>query len=361
MYNTLSIEPIHCFSILYSTKEWPIALDMACHKALSVVACTFEFANVADEDYYILKRDTPLVGGLYSPFITVYYKGHQVQYKGTIGFSLPPTKENFLLLEAGQSISATVQISDVFTFSTDGIYNIRYNKPLKFVTSNQMTDAGYIQEVSELEVRASIYIYLEDTHLIIRPAFPKIPKPDYTVYVEDCSSANFVGGSDTERKENTDAHKKLCAGFKDAKGRVGNNEETIRWFGAYDATRASKIKTALEKCENGITSDAVTYDFKNGLDSCTKNGWIGWTHISSPTRTVYLCGPNGYDNVKEIYCSGSGVSKERVLAHEWSHNLGGARDIKYFPKDCKDLAKDKPADAIENADSYALFYCRGLE
>ena len=51
---------------MYSTKEWPIDLDMACHKALSVVACTFEFTNVADEDYYILKRDSPLVGGLYT-------------------------------------------------------------------------------------------------------------------------------------------------------------------------------------------------------------------------------------------------------------------------------------------------------
>ena len=346
---------------MYSAKEWPIDLDMACHKALSVVACTFEFTNVADEDYYILKRDTPLVGGLYSPFVAVYHEGRQVQYKGTIGFSLPPTKENFLLLKAGQSISATVQISDVFTFSTDGIYNIRYNKPLKFVTSNQMTDAGYIQEVSELEVSESVYIYLEDTHSLIHPVRPSPPKPDYTVHVEACSSANFVGGTATERTENTDAHKKLCDGFKNAKGRVGNNSETITWFGAYDATRASEVKTALGNCENGIRNDAVTYDFNNGLSTCTRNGWIAWTYISSSTRTVYLCGPNGYNNVRQKYCSSSGTSKERVLAHEWAHNLGGRRDIKYHPADCKALAKSNPADAVDNADNHALFYCKGLQ
>ena len=54
--------------ILYSIRGWPVSLDMSCQKSLSAVACTFEFLNVAHEDYYLLKRNTPLEG-LISQFI----------------------------------------------------------------------------------------------------------------------------------------------------------------------------------------------------------------------------------------------------------------------------------------------------
>ena len=45
-----------------SVKEWPISLDMACNNALSTVACSFQFTNIADKDLYLLKRNTPLDG-----------------------------------------------------------------------------------------------------------------------------------------------------------------------------------------------------------------------------------------------------------------------------------------------------------
>ena len=328
---------------------------MACHKALSVVACSFEFTNVADEDYYILTSDTPLEG-VDSPFIAVYHEGHRIEYEGILGFRLPPMKEDFLLLKAGQSISATVQISDVFTFSTDGIYNIRYNKPLQFVTSNQMTDAGYIQEVSELEVSESVYIYLEDTHSLIHPVRPSTPKPDYTVHVEGCSSANFVGGNATQRSQATAGHKKLCDGFKGAQGRVDNNTQATTWFGKKTSTRDTTAKSVLKKCEDGLRSKSVTYDYVNSQSYCkSKPGVIAYTRKG--ITTVYLC--DGFDNLAQ-YC-GSAVSKERVQAHEWAHAFGYTSDYKYQPADCKQLAKDDPAKALDNADNYALFYCEGLE
>ena len=92
---------------------------MACHKALSVVACSFEFTNVADED--LSSPVTLLSKDSFSPFIAVFHKGQHLQYKGLIGFCVPPRKQDFLLIKAGQSVSATIQLSDVFTFSTDGL------------------------------------------------------------------------------------------------------------------------------------------------------------------------------------------------------------------------------------------------
>uniref|UniRef100_A0A1X7VGK8 Lysine-specific metallo-endopeptidase domain-containing protein n=1 Tax=Amphimedon queenslandica TaxID=400682 RepID=A0A1X7VGK8_AMPQE len=115
-----------CLVITYltsalSANDWPISLDMACNKALSAVACTFEFTNNANEDLYLLKRGTPLEG-LFSQFLTVSVAGSPIEYDGIFAHRLPPTKDEFVLLKAGEGISASVQITDAFSIDTDGLY-----------------------------------------------------------------------------------------------------------------------------------------------------------------------------------------------------------------------------------------------
>uniref|UniRef100_A0A1X7UFG8 Secreted protein n=1 Tax=Amphimedon queenslandica TaxID=400682 RepID=A0A1X7UFG8_AMPQE len=82
-----------------SANGWPVSLDMACNKALSAVACTFEFTNDANENLYLLKRGTPLEG-LISRFITVSVAGSPIEYDGPFVHRLPPTKDEFVLLKA---------------------------------------------------------------------------------------------------------------------------------------------------------------------------------------------------------------------------------------------------------------------
>uniref|UniRef100_A0A1X7U8B0 Lysine-specific metallo-endopeptidase domain-containing protein n=1 Tax=Amphimedon queenslandica TaxID=400682 RepID=A0A1X7U8B0_AMPQE len=93
-----------CLLITYLTSALsanvrPISLDMACNKALSAVACTFEFTNNANEDLYLLKRGTPLEG-LISRFLTVSVAGSPIEYDGIFAHRIPPTKDEFVLLKA---------------------------------------------------------------------------------------------------------------------------------------------------------------------------------------------------------------------------------------------------------------------
>ena len=329
---------------------------MACSKALSVVACSFEFTNVADEDLYILKYDTPLEG-LFSPFVAVYQEGHHVQYKGLIGYRLSPRKQDFQLLKAGQSISATVQISDAFTFSSDGLYSIYYDKPLKFVMQDDLNLHGSVSKVHEAEVSKFVFIYLEGTRSLIRPTPPKAEpaKPDETVYIASCSSASYIGGTKSQKDDTTEAHKLLCNKMQKAKDNVGNNSLTIEWFGAYDSTRANTVKNVYQNTKNYLSNNVVTYDFTNGLTLCAARNWMAYT--SHGSKTVYLCGPHGYDRATKL-CSTTAISKEDTLVHEWTHASVGTKDYKYGTSDCKQLAKNDPAKAINNADNYAFHYCR---
>ena len=352
--STLSNELIQChFS---SVNEWPIALDMTCHRALSVVACTFEFTNAAKGDYYILKRDTPLEG-LHSPFVTVYHEGYEIKYQGIVAIRLPPKKGDFLLLKAGQSVSATVQITDAFTFSSDGLYNIRYVKPLKFLTKHEieMQDHGsYIEKISQAQVSVSRYVSLEDTHLLTVPSIPSASKPDRTVQIETCCKAHFIGGTKAQRDTIQEVHYKLCSGYHDAKLRLGQNKESEKWFGRYHSNRDIIVRDALRKCEIGIGFHKQTYDFLDPKGDCA--GTISYNFINDVSNTVYIC--SEFDQLPS-YCSSTGEqSKEEILANAWSQVFAGLDVYKTSINECKDLAKNNQILALQNSVNYALFYCK---
>ena len=144
-----TIKSMLLFSCTCSANGWPISLDMACNKALSAVACSFEFTNNANEDFYLLKRNTPLEG-LNSEFVSVSLDGRPLEYEGILIYRLPPTKDEFVLLKAGESISASVQITDVFSIDTDGLYTVQYSRPLQYLSVNEKLRESFVRESAQL-------------------------------------------------------------------------------------------------------------------------------------------------------------------------------------------------------------------
>ena len=216
------------FSCTCSANGWPVSLDMACNKALSSVACSFEFTNNANEDLYLLKRNTPLEG-LRSQFVSVSLDGRPLEYEGIYVRRLPPTKKAFVLLKAGESISASVQITDIFSIDTDGLYTIQYSRPLQYLSVNEMSAMSTGKFRGSI-VRESVQLYLEDTSLLLKPKKEEI-KIDYTVHLQDCGRASFSNG-DKQNNKTLAAHKKLCAGTNEAGSKVGSGIAiSTTWFG----------------------------------------------------------------------------------------------------------------------------------
>ncbi|XP_011405111.2 PREDICTED: uncharacterized protein LOC105313403 [Amphimedon queenslandica] len=335
-----------------SANGWPISLDMACGKALSAVACSFEFTNNANEDLYLLKRNTPLEG-LNSEFVSVSLDGRPLEYEGIIMRCAPPAKDEFVLLKGGESISASVQITDIFSIDTDGLYTVQYSRPLQYLSVNEMS-AMSIHQLRGSFVRESVQLYLEDTSVLSKPKIEEV-KIDYTVHIEACGSASFSNGN-VNNSKTLDAHKKLCAGTDRAKNKVGNITVSITWFGRYDAGRTATAKKTYTDVKSGITNNVVTY-YNNGPRCGAKTyAYV----LSNVKNTVYLC--NLYYK-SQTYCSTSAESKEGTLLHEWSHSYAGRIDYKsggtdyYGRSKCKELAKNDPANAVKNADNYCYHYC----
>ena len=334
------------FSCTCSANGWPVSLDMACNKALSAVACSFEFTNNANEDLYLLKRNTPLEG-LNSQFVSVSLDGRPLEYQGIYIHRLPPTKGEFVLLKAGESISATVQITDAFSIDTDGLYTVQYSRPLQYLSVNEMS-AMSIDQPRESFVRESVHIHLEDASLLSKPKKEADAEIDYTVHLEACGSASFKNG-DKNNSATLDAHKKLCAGCDKAKSGVGNNAVYRTWFGTYTSGRATKVKDIYQKIKDGITNKVCTY--YNDGPAC-KSNYYAYTYKGA--TTVYLCAVYYGDPTD---CSKTGESKEGTLLHEWAHAYGYIDDVTYGRDNCKNLAKTNPDDAVRNADTYLYHYC----
>ena len=323
---------------------------MACHKALSAVACSFEFTNNANEDLYLLKRNTPLEG-LYSEFISVSLDDRPLEYQGILMHRIPPTKDEFILLKGGESISISVQITDIFIIDTDGLYTVQYSRPLQYLPVSAMS----IDQLRVSFVHESVQLDLEDTSVLSKPTIEEV-KIDYTVHLEACGSASFSNGN-RNNSQTLDAHKKLCSGCDRGQVMVGNNFTISKtWFGAPDHGRIFIARKVYSDVKSGIVNNVVTY-YNNGPD-CKDTTYAYVT--KSVNHTVYLC--NLYYESQAL-CSKTDESKEGTLLHEWAHSYGGRVDYSsggtnyYGRSKCKELAKNDPDNAVRNADNYCYHYC----
>ena len=349
-----NIKSMLLFSCTCSANDWPISLDMACNKALSAVACSFEFTNNANEDLYLLKRNTPLEG-LYSDFVSVSLDGRPLKYEGIHKLRIPPTKAEFVLLKASESISPSVQINDAFSIDTDGLYTVQYSRPIEYLSVNEMS-AMSIDWPRKLFLGESVQLYLEDTFLLLKPKKEDV-KIDYTVHLQACGSVSFSNGN-VQNSKTLAAHNRLCAGCNKARRKVGSGIGiSTTWFGSYSAGRTTKAKRTYKNIKNRLTNNKGLKYYNNGPDCEDGDYAYVW---SNDAKTVYLC--KQYYN-SQTFCSTSKESKEGTLLHEWSHNLANRIDYKdrtgnyYGRSRCKTLASKKPKKAVRNADNYCYHYC----
>ena len=334
-------------------------MDMACHKALSAVACSFEFTNINQGDYYLSKRNTPLEGFL-SPFVAVSRDGIPLDYKGIYVSRAPATKDEFVLLKQGQSISATVQLNEAFTFSYDGLYNIHYTQPLEFLSKEEMEvkSAGY-DTTQQVKLSESVYIYLEDTDQLFRPAVQEELDTGghETVSIAGCDSVKFKEGTSKQRNDTLDVHNKIClAGLGNTIQKIGDNALYKKWFGTYTESNAKTVEVNYFDIFLFLRGEkAANYKFGGMADHCSSGKIIGYS-VGYIMRMIVLCTP--YDDLAK-YCTKSATpSKEGEVVGLWLTNRIG--DLQYLVKGYSEslaVAKSDPEKATKNIPNYIYYYC----
>lgn len=93
-----------------------------------VVTLTFTLINHANYPLYVLKWYTPLEG-IAGEIFHVTRDGRPLPYEGILAMRGDPSPENYVLLQPGESETATVDLAQAYDFSEAGAYTVTFLSP----------------------------------------------------------------------------------------------------------------------------------------------------------------------------------------------------------------------------------------
>lgn len=145
---------------------------------------------------------------------------------------------------------------------------------------------------------------------------------------------------------------------------TANTTTYKKWFGTFTSAGKAKVDAVLTELHRGVcpgylisraapgtyTSDTLAYVLPNPAYNQNYQRCPAAHHYC---HQMYLC-PRFWTLPEK-----GANSRVGVFLHELTHSYAYTKDIKYGRADCQALAKNKPADALNNADSYR-FYCEDI-
>ena len=93
-----------------------------------VVPVVFNLTNASLDGLYVLKWFTPLEG-IAGDIFRVERDDLEVPYRGILVKRGPPMPEDYVWLEAGESVSADVDLAESYDFAQAGQYTIQFRSP----------------------------------------------------------------------------------------------------------------------------------------------------------------------------------------------------------------------------------------
>jgi hypothetical protein len=93
------------------------------------VELRFTLVNNSEAGLYVLTYFTPLEGRLMGEILCVQRDGQTIPYKGPEAERADPTPDAYVFLDAGASVSATVDLAAAYDFSEAGEYTIGFSSP----------------------------------------------------------------------------------------------------------------------------------------------------------------------------------------------------------------------------------------
>ena len=348
---------------------------MKCSQVTRQVFCRFYFQNTADEDYYILEDNAPIEGLRY-PYLTISQGDKVIEYRGIHVSRMAPTKDSYVLIEAGKTItSPVVDLTSSYKFYSDGIYTIEYTKPFVYISDAEMSmidddknlpqATGYDDLVASTEIELRDTYYLKPTNYEIRMANKEFEEKtslgDDTVYVSDgCSQIRFKDVNKlptkdklTRQNEVRDLHQKLCdVGYPNAVTDADSNSNKAPYKTFFGSANKNGPLRVLRAVNTAIRNRGKTieYVFRGSLCEAGEVAYASYNFDQ-----VFFC--TGYETLRKHLSKGTVYndydSKFQTIAHEYTHAFANTEDIKYGYHQCTWLLS--AAKAVNNADSYGYY------
>ena len=346
---------------------------MECVQKTDKVLCQFDFTNVAQQDYYLMKRHTPLEG-LYSPFLTVKQGDQVIQYQGYVAYRLPATKDNYVLIQAGSTVSSLmIELTRAYQLPRDGVYTVEYTGQLSVIPGDTMS----LLQDTELTwnhimnkegiVKASTHVSVADSHNLQileideqeQYAMNNINETPKAHKMSTCKTPTFEGSpSSSEMQDVMERHEQLCEYLPCMINQLDQPNNLVKkWFGS-GKTAHSALQDMLNMIYQSLLVDKYVYSFGNPV--CKQHpDWAAAAPklgIGGVKKVASICLP--YFKQKTL-CNGvAEITKEMIILHEATHIYQGTDDLAYPVDGCLQLAQQKKG--FLNANNFAYYYCEAI-
>ena len=325
----------------------------------ATIECKFHLKNNGNQDYSVLKWSTPLEEVI-SDCLTVTRNGKKLEYDGIYRKRGVPGPDQFLTVEAGQTLSSTFQVSDAFDMTKAGLYSIAVDTYLEYVVGSATNTPDIKRKIRHLSSPAVSFQIVgrgsskgtlgQKARFLERRKQSKQNGIFHGTFGGGVSRKSVLpvapvitGGTkvlqDATKTAHDAAYNRMTT-FLAAPQTKKNNVKT--WFGINQVNNVAKkfqtMKGVLEK-------DTITYTFDGVHCDATT-----YAYTFKNSREIFLC-----QLYKQAATLTGSDNKMGILTHELSHAIISTDDIVYGRPGCKELAKNSPSDAINNADNFEYF------
>lgn len=339
----------------------PIAVSLAAaptYRLGDPIDVEFSLRNTGDTAYQVLGWDLPLEGEV-TEFLTVERDGEVLRYDGRHVKRGEPVESDYVVLEPGETVSRTVDISESYPIQAPGTYRAA----LKVVIFDAFPVPGAGKRGPRLRsAHQPFHVPPTSVEFDVVPggeprqttgqavrASLKQAKGGPQAKQAKAKAPVFNGGTTQQQDDTRIAHSNAqyyaaLAIAQLASTTGASNTLYDDWFGAFDQTRYDKVSGHYSSINTLLQTEEVTYDLTG--TGCNSN-WYAYTYAGS--RTVWLC--NYYLSAPQIGTD----CKFGTLIHEWSHAVADTDDWAYGESSAGSLANTDPDKATDNADNHEYF------
>lgn len=335
----------------FSLYRQPFTATLSCakqHVLGEPVTCKFTITNTHKENLYLLKRGTPLEG-LVTDFVTIIRdEKSKIRYDGIIIRSRATySQDEFVLLEAGSSLTTAVDLTSAYPFHIAADYAISlacvvaYYTEDKNVSKAKLIHSPLKSPVETIKVYKHYKEPIKTVGQLSRQTKSRLPSEHFKGSSASGPIPPVIRG-DLNEEETKKAFSIAFQKVQRAIGYVDSNPQHYKeWFG--DAEKA-EVKRFYQAIKNSMLTSHYTFQFDGNADEHI----YAYTHYGS--TTIYLCGM-----YKKAPLDSGSDTKYGTMVHELSHAVDYTEDIDYGQANSEQLAENDPDDAAYNADNYEYF------
>lgn len=309
-------------------------------------AIIVKITNSTDQEYKVLKWNTPLEKRLRANIFRIYAYGKKKPYRGILVKRTQPSEKDYIVFKPHESKKAVIDLSQYYKLDVDADYEISFKGFFQYIKSAK----SYSKSVS---------IPKKELKKVIGKSGPI--KIHYTPSKKKVASrkiqANFEGCDSSEQSVLNSAHDAAIDLASDTASAMNNAPvptsapRYAEWFGAANTNRHNTVKEHFNNIYDALDSEQVT--FSCSCEDVSEDEYdqvYAYVYPDSP-YTIHICG--AFWNAEMTGTD----SKAGTIVHETSHFnvVAGTDDYVYGQSDARDLADSDPDSAVDNADSHEYF------